>query len=306
MSALEELMVALDPLKLNYTSPRPDYDFHVAYRTTPCPLDNVPCPTGIVSKHEPPTLMKAHGIILSLAWILISTTCIIIARYYKNAWPNTTLFGKPVWFQLHRTGMCLVLTLSIIGCAVAYIYEGPYHDIDNVASVMKTVHPPCGAAVIAITALQPLVAYFRPPLDSPKRIWWYLLHVGLGLSAWFLANVNICVAFGHPNGLNLTAKLYMNGLLYTYWGITAVTLIILETHKCYLKAKNKGEKAPLKPANYEKPTFHDNLVVDHGATFLKSILCLYIGLIFTCQFGYSLILTYHGVGGNDIVTLDSN
>jgi len=305
MAAIEELMVALDPIKLNYTSPRPYYDEHVEYRTTPCPLDDVPCPTGIVSKHKPPTLMKAHGIILSLAWILIATTCIIIARYYKNAWPNTTIFGKPVWFQLHRTGMVLVLFLTIAGIAVAYWYEGPYHDIDNIASVMKTVHPPCGAAVLAITTLQPLVAFFRPGLDSNKRIWWYLLHVGLGLSAWFLANVNICVAFGHPNGLNLTAKLYMNGLLYTYWGITGATLIILEIHKHWVNAKNKkhGEKAPLKPVNYEKPTFQDNLLADNGATFLKSILCLYIGLIFTCQFGYSLILTYHGIGGNDIDTL---
>jgi len=302
MGLLHEPMVALDPLTLNYTSPRPDFDFDpVPYRTTPCPLDNIPCPTGIVSKHNTPTLMKAHGIILSLAWIVVSTSSMIVARYYKNAWPKSTIFGKPVWFQIHRFGMLLTLFLTILGIAVAYWYEGPYHDITNVGAIMKTVHPPCGVVTLTICCLQPIIAYFRPGLDSPRRIWWYLFHAGLGLSAWFLANVNICVAFGHPNGLNLTAKLYMNSLLYTYWGITGVTLIILEVHAAYVRRMNRAnEKTPLKPVNYEKsePTFRDNLIEDNGATFLKAMLCLYVGSVFSCQFGYSLILTYHGIGGD--------
>jgi len=298
-----EAMIALDPIVLNYTSPRPDFDFSVVpYRTTPCPLDNVPCPTGITAKHQPPTLMKAHGIIMSLAWIVVCTTAMLIVRYYKNAWPKTTIYGKPVWFQVHKWGMLMVLVLSILGIAMAYWYEGPYHDIQNVAAVMKTVHPPCGAATLTITCVQPILAYFRPAPDSPRRIWWHLLHAGLGLSAWFLANVNICVAFGHPNGVNLTAKLFMNSLLYTYWGITGVTIIILEIHAAYLRKLNmKTEKTPLQPVCEKKslePTFHDNLVEENGATFLKAILCLYIGSVFSCQFGYSLILTYHGIGGD--------
>lgn len=268
-------------------------------------MDNIPCPTGIVSKHTPPTLMKAHGVILSLAWIVVCTTSMIVARYYKNAWPKTTIFGKPVWFQIHRTGMILVLFLTVLGIAVAYWYEAPYHDIQNVAAVMKTVHPPCGCVTLTITILQPVIAYFRPGPNSPRRIWWYLLHTGLGLSAWFLANVNICVAFGHPNGVNPTAKAFMNYLLYTYWGITGVTLIILEIHKAYLKSKNtENEKTPLKTdisvsvdEKSTQLTLRETIVQEDGATFLKSILCLYVGLVVSCQFGYTLCLTYHGIGG---------
>lgn len=265
----------------------------------------------VMKKHITPLLMKVHGIVMSGTWMLICAVAMLIARYHKNAWPNSTIYGKPVWFQLHRGLNMLVLVLTFFGVGIAFWYAGPYHELDNIASVMRTVHPPCGVATFAIVIAQPIIAYFRPAPHTPMRFWWWCTHTTLGLIAYALAHVNIYISFGHPNGVNPIAETIMCYLLYAYWGITICVVLILEQHKYYIKRINEvaNEKTPLKKINYEEGdelSFYDTLVVENGSHFLKSVLAFYIGAITLCWFGWTLCLMYHGMDAGSYANPDTD
>src|SRR5690606_2722794 len=48
-----------------------------------------------------------------IAWIFMSSTGILIARYYKFIFPNEKLFRLDLWFTVHRPLMMCVPMCSI-------------------------------------------------------------------------------------------------------------------------------------------------------------------------------------------------
>lgn len=48
------------------------------------------------------TLVKLHGSVMTLAWILTASVGVLVARFYKVSWPAKTTCGLKVWFAVCR------------------------------------------------------------------------------------------------------------------------------------------------------------------------------------------------------------
>ena len=57
-------------------------------------------------------LVKLHGCLMIIAWMMCCTTAILLAKYYKPMWPNDELCGTDVWFSVsqHAVEFCLLVS----------------------------------------------------------------------------------------------------------------------------------------------------------------------------------------------------
>uniref|UniRef100_A0A4W5M091 Ferric chelate reductase 1 n=1 Tax=Hucho hucho TaxID=62062 RepID=A0A4W5M091_9TELE len=108
-----------------------------------------------------PLLIKFHGVFMLVAWMTTVTTGVIIARYFKHDWPETRLFGRRLWFQVHRALMTLTVLLTCVGFSLPFIYRGGW-------SRHAGSHPYLGCTVMALSFIQPIMALLRPATDSSR------------------------------------------------------------------------------------------------------------------------------------------
>jgi hypothetical protein len=64
--------------------------------------------------------LQYHGGLMSAAWMLFASIAIIIARYHKYLFPDTSVFGVKVWFFVHRLFMLITVALTIAGFVVIF------------------------------------------------------------------------------------------------------------------------------------------------------------------------------------------
>lgn len=102
-----------------------------------------------MSGHGSP-LMKTHGCLMVLAWVLCASIGVILARYYKDMWPNSGLLGQHVWFQTHRILQASCVILTCVAIILAFIYCEGY----SKASVSPYyVHPILGLIVFCLALI---------------------------------------------------------------------------------------------------------------------------------------------------------
>lgn len=66
-----------------------------------------------------------------VVWIGLVTVSIMLARYYKNEWPNQKLNNVALWFVLHRFMMLAAWFCSIMAVIFAYMYTETYHPVSS-------------------------------------------------------------------------------------------------------------------------------------------------------------------------------
>ncbi|XP_062259516.1 putative ferric-chelate reductase 1 isoform X1 [Platichthys flesus] len=130
-------------------------------------------PSEVLTGSRGPTIMKAHGVLMLLAWMLTGSVGTFIASFYKQVWPNQTLYGQKVWFQVHQGLMMLTMTLTIVAFTLPFIYRKGW-------SKHAGFHPYLGCCVVILTLIQPITAVFRPTPDSHRRYLFNWFHWGLG------------------------------------------------------------------------------------------------------------------------------
>ncbi|XP_065835091.1 ferric-chelate reductase 1-like isoform X2 [Oscarella lobularis] len=170
--------------------------------------------------------IKAHGILMIIAWIGLASTGMLLARYYKHVYPNEEpsccFSGTPaVWFQLHRMHMVTTVILSIAGFIVIFVgVEGWTADAGD--SIRKS-HPIIGTICVALALAQPIMAIFRcGPRDSKRPIFNWA-HFLVGSSALILGIVNVFLG----TRLAIKSPLSTNNIpFYTVIGWTATALCI--------------------------------------------------------------------------------
>ncbi|KAL2913504.1 hypothetical protein HK105_206964 [Polyrhizophydium stewartii] len=142
-------------------------------------------------------ILRTHGIIMFVAWVLCPAVGIFIARYLKNAmgvW----------WFRAHfmimgvGTGL-----LTIAGITLVYLYKAPPHFDDSPHRV--------GGLVIGIAMVAQIVlGIVADRMFSPTRTavpWWDKAHwwLGRGLAVLGILNVFggilLFQSFGYPVSL---------------------------------------------------------------------------------------------------------
>ena len=136
--------------------------------------------------------MKAHGIIMLFTWILLASTGILVAQFFKTAWPGRKVFGKAVWFNIHRTIMSLAWLLTIVAFILILIYKkGKW-----IPTELKKefAHSITGILVISFAVIQPFMALIRPEPDAPRRFIFNYAHGFVGYSALLLSIVTLFLA----------------------------------------------------------------------------------------------------------------
>ncbi|TMS10161.1 Putative ferric-chelate reductase 1 [Larimichthys crocea] len=131
-------------------------------RTHPEDETQKKCITGppeVLRSSRGPMIMKMHGALMLLAWMLTGSVGTFIASFYKPDWPNQTLLGQKVWFQVHRALMMLTVTLTIGAFCLPFFYRKGW-------SKHAGVHPYLGCCVLALSLIQPIMAMIRPSPDS--------------------------------------------------------------------------------------------------------------------------------------------
>ncbi|NXT74456.1 FRRS1 reductase, partial [Zapornia atra] len=138
-----------------------------------------------------PILIKAHGALMFVAWITTVSIGVIVARFFKPVWSHSFLFGKEMWFQVHRILMLTTVTLTSISFLLPFIYRGGW-------SRQAGFHPYLGCTVMALTIFQPLMAGFRPSRHAPRRQLFNWFHWSTGTTARILAVVTMFLGMDLP------------------------------------------------------------------------------------------------------------
>ncbi|XP_074923922.1 ferric-chelate reductase 1 isoform X4 [Chelonoidis abingdonii] len=132
--------------------------------------------------------------LMFVAWMTTVSIGVIVARFFKPVWPHS-LFGKEIWFQVHRMLMLTTVLLTSIAFVLPFIYRGGW-------SEWAGFHPYLGCTVMALAIFQPLMAGFRPPPHSPRRQVFNWIHWSTGTTARILAVVTMFLGMDLP-ALNL-------------------------------------------------------------------------------------------------------
>jgi hypothetical protein len=148
-------------------------------------------------------------------WLLFVSTGILIALYFKSAWPEKKICGKAVWFAIHRALMISVTILTITAFILILVYANgkwiPQSD------QLRFAHSICGIIVICFAIIQPIMALFRCKPDGEYRFIFNYVHGIVGSTAFVLSIVAIYLALFIPL-LNLTANKDWGILVaYTCW-----------------------------------------------------------------------------------------
>ncbi|KAG5444099.1 DOMON domain-containing protein frrs1L [Clonorchis sinensis] len=185
-------------------------------------------------------LMKTHGCLMVLAWVLCASIGVILARYYKELWPNSGLLGERVWFQSHRILQSSCVILTCIAIILAFIYCEGY---SRVSTFPHYVHPILGLIVFCLALLNPLITFCRCKVDHPDRPWFNWIHFFIGTFAHVLSVPTMMLGLRMP-----AAGFQLQFLNYPLWILIFFVIfqfcieLILEIHGCMYYNRNKNKR----------------------------------------------------------------
>jgi len=136
--------------------------------------------------------MKAHGIIMVFTWIVLVSTGILVARYFKRSWSDRKICSKAVWFAIHRTIMTCVAILTLISFILILVYKKGQWISEK--TPREFAHSIIGILVISFALIQPFMALFRCNPDDNYRFIFNYLHAITGFSAFILSIAAIFLA----------------------------------------------------------------------------------------------------------------
>lgn len=170
-----------------------------------------------------PTIVKVHGALMLLAWMLTGSLGTFVASFFKNEWANHTLLGQKIWFQVHRGLMMLTVALTAVGFCLPFIYRRGW-------SKRAGVHPYLGCCVLGLSLLQPIVASVRPAPDSPRRYVFNWLHWGVGSVTEIMAVATMFLGV-NQSALHLPSPLATHILIgYVSWLLAFRILLFIHKH----------------------------------------------------------------------------
>ncbi|NXG48956.1 FRRS1 reductase, partial [Psilopogon haemacephalus] len=138
-----------------------------------------------------PPLIKVHGVLMFVVWITTVSIGVVIARFFKPVWSHSFLFGKEMWFQVHRVLMLTTVMLTSISFVLTFIYRGGW-------SQQAGYHSYLGCTLMALTIIQLLMAGFRPSRHAPRRWWFNWFHWSTSTTARILAVVTMFLGIDLP------------------------------------------------------------------------------------------------------------
>ncbi|CAH1773710.1 unnamed protein product, partial [Owenia fusiformis] len=182
-------------------------------------------------------LMKVHGCLMTLAWVLTASVGIILARYYKPMWVKSRACGERVWFQIHRSCMITTLALTIIAFIIIFVEVGGYSLWRGYS--WWDAHPILGIIVTVLCILNPIISIFRCHPGDPDRPIFNWIHWLFGAVAHFLATPTIFLGMGFPK---VFVPWWATWIMVAWVIFHVVCELILEIHQCCMNRRNKEKR----------------------------------------------------------------
>ncbi|CAD5113573.1 DgyrCDS2736 [Dimorphilus gyrociliatus] len=169
----------------------------------------------IGSKVRASGMVKAHGILMVMAWMILVPIGAITARYYRTFFRSEKTPGE-TWFFIHWFCMGSAAILTIIGAVLIFVHAGGFITYDTMP--MK-LHPILGVVTIALAVLNPIMGIIKPDESSSLRPIFNWLHRLGGMSAGILGFVNVMI------GTRMPAANVRRTMLW--WILSLLILLIL-------------------------------------------------------------------------------
>ncbi|XP_037093176.1 putative ferric-chelate reductase 1 homolog [Pollicipes pollicipes] len=214
-----------------------------------------------------PRLIKAHGSLMLVAWVGTAGIGILSAQHLRLTWVGKQIFGKDVWFTIHRAMMVLTALCTWTGFAL-------------IVTHLKTLsfghpHNILGFIVFLISVVQVAGALLRPSPEARLRPLFAWGHRLGGLAAYLLSLVALFLARQLPQ-LDLPR--------YWLWLLTGaialdvvVSLVFMAIHHCVGDSRVDPDVGS--PSKHEAP----------GSSLRKILLAIYI--FFSAAFVVAMVTT---------------
>ncbi|XP_065561924.1 uncharacterized protein LOC136028167 isoform X2 [Artemia franciscana] len=142
---------------------------------------------GKVNARDVQGLITCHGILMTIAWMLIVPVTTLLPRH-KQSWNGKKLFSLPPWFALHRLLAIVAVALTACSFIIIFIAKGGWV---NVEDQLANSHAVLGVIITVLAILQPLGSMLRPAPDHPKRWLFNVIHACTGYLLFILGMVSI-------------------------------------------------------------------------------------------------------------------
>ncbi|ELT98132.1 hypothetical protein CAPTEDRAFT_207798 [Capitella teleta] len=217
-------------------------------------------------------LVKIHGCLMIIAWMLCATTAILMVKYYKPMWPNDKLCGERVWFAVHRGCLLTTLVCTVLGFILIFIHRRAY---STMPELPDKAHPPLGITVTILCILNPLLAMCRPNPESKWRPVFNWIHWFFGLVAMVLATPTLFI------GLNLHKAFvpwWATWVLVAFMLFHLIIELLLEIHGCLnsRKQESRSEEFELRKKSDPRGEYYGLNPEPVGTRFKKTILSIYL------------------------------
>lgn len=156
-------------------------------------------------------LMKLHGVVMMVVFMVFIPVAALVARYYKPILPDS-------WFKVHMTMMVLSVAATLCGLGLILWHTG--------GKLTEGVHQYIGLVCIGLAVLQPAYGFLRPPLgNTTRRKVFNVVHRLGAISIISLGMFNL-----FSGGLKLHSMIVspLMGTLALHVGVSLVTAMILE------------------------------------------------------------------------------
>ncbi|CAJ0586991.1 unnamed protein product, partial [Mesorhabditis spiculigera] len=181
-------------------------------------------------------LIKAHAIMMVLAWFCFVPTAVFFARFMRDAWPDYKPMGLLIWFHVHRTCNMLGIILMIASlCCILTAYKwkwtGPSPTAEDAVPSWAQKHTAIGLTAIILAFVQPLISTMRCDPKNPRRPYFNWVHRLIGVAAMVLATT--AFGFAAYKKLGVAPKgLYIVLEVLPFTCLLVLSLLFLLIERC--------------------------------------------------------------------------
>ena len=124
-----------------------------------------------------------------IAWVLFTSTGVLISRYYKFLIGDQRILKYNIWFALHAPVMILVALISIAALLII-LSARRWSWVNADEQPLEFAHSIFGIVTIGLSVIQVALGLLRPSLEHPKRFIFNLVHRLFGISAFIFSGIN--------------------------------------------------------------------------------------------------------------------
>ncbi|XP_012942974.1 putative ferric-chelate reductase 1 homolog [Aplysia californica] len=193
-----------------------------------------------------PKLVRAHGSLMTIAWLGFAVLAIVMPRYYKDGFNDKKICGIKIWFHIHRTAAIMTFALTVAGLVLILV------KLDGEVTERKSAqtHMYLGFTVVALVCAQLVGGMLRPGPDGKVRPFFNVFHKLLGSAALIIAAATIVYAY-KMSEFSYPMQRFGERTVAVWAGVLVFLEILLYAHQ-YLAPKFLGRPARTDEYNVDK------------------------------------------------------